>query len=455
LYVTFFREGEPRDGELPPVGPLEHLVLRDGVLVAERKAVHHVEESERANASRWIEAELELQRAMGNEHGGARRPHMRVAAAEGVYLRFASFGNSSEHNPAPELGPYAVVTIGPRGVEADGDLLAIPTGSKRALWDLTSTAGQGLAGVVRPDIAFRSEWSAYHAGVRTAPTQPAKVAAPASALRSPIVPPPAYVPERKREPVVAPARPQTEPFPRPIPTAATRSIESPGGGASRGVATAKTAAPAKGAAPAPVRYADQAPSTLLNRMSGNTRLMPSADLGGKQSRGPLEWGDALWGMRFVIIGVLILLVGAFGFVSVRNNMSAPSVDTVGVGKTITGVRWDYTVNNISRTTAAGEATSRGVYLVLRIGVKNHASAGAVLAPSEFSLVDSTGTEYQSLPESASPYQSPNNSGSPYVWGHEYPVGQLVTATVIFDIPPGVRGLQLVIRETPMIRVKLD
>jgi uncharacterized protein DUF4352 len=448
LYVTFFKEGEPPDRELPPVGPLEHVVFRDGSLVADRKSVHQVEESERANAGRWIEAEMELQRAMGNEPGSARRPHLRIAAKEGVYLRFASFGESTEQNPAPELGPYAVVTVGPRGVEGDGELLAIPMGSKRALWDLTSTAGKNLAGVVRPDIAFRSEWTAYHPGVRTAP-QPTRMADPDRALRSPVAPPAAPQPKWERAPVLAPAREQPSRPPRPVPTVATRSIESPGGGASRGVVTVRAAAPAN------VQYADPAASTLLNRVGANSRPTRTPDLGGRRSHRVLEWGDALWAMRFVIIGVLVLFVGAFGLVSVTKNVNAPSVSTVSIGKTITGVRWDYTVNNVSRTTTAGQATSRGIYFVVRVTVRNHAAEGASLSPGEFSLIDSTGTEYPSLSESASPYQSLQNTGSPYVWAHDYPVGQFVTATVIFEVPNSVSGLQLAIREVPMTRVKLD
>ncbi|MDQ2913563.1 MAG: hypothetical protein M3T56_09930 [Chloroflexota bacterium] len=452
LYVTFFKEGESREGELPPVGPLEHVVLRDGVLVADRKSVHHVDISEHANAGRWIDAELELQRAMGVEPGGARRPHLRFAAREGVYLRFASFGESAENNPARELGPYAVVTVGPRGVDADGELLAIPTGSKRALWDLTATAGKDLAGVVRPDIAFRTQWTAYHGGIRpprTEPATPTKSAATESALRSPVVPPALRVPERKQAFTVAPARPQSDPPPRPMPTVATRSIESPGGGASRGVVTAKATAPAN------LQYADPVASTLLSRVSANPRTTTITDAGGGQSSRGLEWGGALWGMRFVIIGVLVIFVAVFGFVSVRNNVNAPSVSTVAIGKTITGVRWDYTVNNVSRTTTAGEATSRDIYLVVRVGVKNRGSEGAVLAPGEFSLVDSTGTEYASLSQSAAPYQSPANSGSPYVWPRDYPVGQLISLPVFFEIPQSVRGLQLLIREVPTTRVKLD
>ncbi|HXM75403.1 MAG TPA: hypothetical protein VN971_01375, partial [Thermoanaerobaculia bacterium] len=327
LYLTFFKEGEPRSTELPPVGPFEHVVLREGALVADRKSVDHIEESDHANGSRWIEAELELQRSMGTEPGGPRRPHIRVAAKEGVYLRFASFGESAENNPARELGPYAVVTVGPRGVEGDGELLAVPTGSKRALWDLTSTAGVDLAGVVRPDIAFRSEWTAYHPGVRSARAQPTKSEAPASALRHPIIPPAPSTLGRGRGHVVAPARPQPDPPARreqPVPTPST---ESGGRRISQPVAV-------KATAPASVQYSDPASSTLLTRVSANTRSGPTTDGAGGRSRRSLQWGDALWTLRLVIIAVLVLFVGAFGYISIRNTVNIPSVNTVGVGRTI-------------------------------------------------------------------------------------------------------------------------
>ena len=109
----------------------------------------------------------------------------------------------------------------------------------------------------------------------------------------------------------------------------------------------------------------------------------------------------------------------------------------------------------AQTTTAGEATSRGTYLVIRVGVKNQSSDGATLFPSEFALVDSTGAEYPSLSESDAAYQSAQNGGSPYVWPHNYPVGQFATATVIFDIPNSIRGLQLVIRSVPSTRIRLD
>ena len=72
LYVTFFTQGTSFENDLPPVGPLEHLVIVDRRIVADRKSVHHTDRS--GGGNRWIQAELELQRAMGNEPGGARHP---------------------------------------------------------------------------------------------------------------------------------------------------------------------------------------------------------------------------------------------------------------------------------------------------------------------------------------------------------------------------------------------
>src|SRR5207247_1983642 len=92
LYVTFFTEGEAFDRELPPVGPLEHVVVRDRILVADRK---DGETNPFALGGRWIEAERELRRATGEEPGGTTRPDLRIGAPEGVYLRFVSFGEAA------------------------------------------------------------------------------------------------------------------------------------------------------------------------------------------------------------------------------------------------------------------------------------------------------------------------------------------------------------------------
>src|SRR5438093_1105749 len=162
LYLTFFAEGETLDQELPPVGPLEHVVIRARQIVADRAKVHR--SAGPAAGGRSNEAELELQRALGSEPGGARRPHLRIAALGGVYLRFASFGDPAEQRPLPELGPYRVVVLGPRGVEADGELLAAPSGRTSARWELTGRAAKHGKEFM-PDIAFRTRLTSYHAGL--------------------------------------------------------------------------------------------------------------------------------------------------------------------------------------------------------------------------------------------------------------------------------------------------
>src|SRR4051812_29163823 len=108
-------------GELPPVGPLEHVVVRGQSLIANRKGG---DADVFGGGLRWIEAEQELRRATGQEPGGTTRSDLRIAAPEGVYLRFVSFGDGAGDDALPELGPYAVVVVGRRGVEADGDPLA-------------------------------------------------------------------------------------------------------------------------------------------------------------------------------------------------------------------------------------------------------------------------------------------------------------------------------------------
>src|SRR2546430_2148751 len=114
--------------------------------------------------SKGTEAELELGRAMGTERGGPRRPHLRVAALNGVYLRFLSFADANEPRPLSELGPFEVVELGPRGVEADGELLAAHSREKYAGWELQGeTAQPGKE--FRPDIAFRTGSTNYYPGV--------------------------------------------------------------------------------------------------------------------------------------------------------------------------------------------------------------------------------------------------------------------------------------------------
>lgn len=217
LYVTFFNGEEPANRELPAVGPLYNVVLRHKSLVAERRTVMQAQELGVA-IDRWLEAELEMQRATGEEPGGPKRSEKRISARDGVFLRFAVFGDSQERDIAPELGPFAVVVIGPRSVEADGRRLATRAASDLAPWELASGAGEELDGTHKPDIAFRTASTSYHPSITPVPASPqaeARADAPSATQVAPAPAPmpsgPAFLIPPRSEPIFSPA-PATQPF---------------------------------------------------------------------------------------------------------------------------------------------------------------------------------------------------------------------------------------------------
>src|SRR6266568_2667464 len=112
FFVTFFDADEPQARELPPVGSLDHLVACRDQLIAERISVLQADDLG-VPIDRWLEAELELQHATGEEPGGPKRQSMRVRARDGVFLRFAVFGDANEGERTAELGPFAGVVVGP------------------------------------------------------------------------------------------------------------------------------------------------------------------------------------------------------------------------------------------------------------------------------------------------------------------------------------------------------
>ena len=209
LYVTFFDKDEPASRELPAVGPLYNVVVRHKSLVAERRTVMQAQELGVA-IDRWLEAELEMQRATGDEPGGNKRADKRLAARDGVYLRFAVFGEAHEPDIAPELGPFAAVVVGQRTVEADGRTLATRAASDLAPWELVSGAGEDLDGKHKPDIAFRTANTSYHPSITASvPVSPAPVVvstAPTAAAGPELMPSePAFAIPPRSEPVFAPA----------------------------------------------------------------------------------------------------------------------------------------------------------------------------------------------------------------------------------------------------------
>jgi hypothetical protein len=402
LYVTFFTEGEPMDGELPPVGPLEHVVVRDGSLMADLKDGGWSDVF--GAGPRWSEAKQEFRHATGQDPGGTKRHDLRIGGPEGVYLRFVSFGEDAEHDPVPELGPYAVVIVGRRGVEADGDALATRTGTNKNLWELTGVGGSAFVGVVRPDIAFRTRSTKYHqditrfrAAARPAPTP---------------------------NPPTTPSRPTAAP-------AATRAIDPP-----------RTTRPA-----------EDPGLTLRDRIGTEQPAYAVAAIGAD----PREWGGAAWRLRYFIIGALVVLVAAFSVPSISALLTGanPALATVGVGTTVTSPEWAYNVGSVRRVTQIGASQARGTYVVVRIGVTNRGRAGAQVLPRNFTLSAASGEQYAALPATDSAYSGAENPGSTYLWPTDFPVGRQVLVPLIFDVNPSISGMQLAILDVPSTRIRLE
>jgi hypothetical protein len=405
LYLTFFSEGEPFAEELPPVGPLEHVVVRGRSLLADRKDGQQPDPF--GGGIRWMEAETELRRATGKEPGGTKRSDLRIAATEGVYLRFVSFGDAAEHDSIPELGPYAVVVVGKRGVEADGDPLATRSGSNGNLWELTGVGGSAFVGVVRPDIAFRTRSTTYHPDINQ--------------FRGGS--PPAPTPVR-------PTAPQAAPTP-PSPPAAPRVVDSP-------------------------RPVEDAGLTLRNRIGAEPSTARTAYMTAAQGD-EREWGGAAWRLRFLIIGALVVLLAVFSVPSIRSALTGggPTTATVGVGTAINSPEWTYNVGSVRRVTRIGASQPRGTYLVVQVGVTNRGRAGVQLQPSNFTLAAPSGEQYAPSSTTSGVYSGDSNPDSAYIWPAEFPVGRQVVVPLIFDVNPSVSGTHLVIFDVPTTRVRLE
>ena len=415
LYVTFFADGEPMDAELPPVGPLEHVVVRDRSLMADLKDGGW---SDIFGAGpRWTEAKQEFRRATGAEPGGPTRPSLRIAGPEGVYLRFVSFGGAAEHDSVPELGPYAVVVVGQRGVEADGDPLATRTNAN--LWELTGVGGSAMAGVIRPDIAFRTRSTTYHPNI--APFRTGATPGPVRATAAPVRAAPA--PSHPAAPVVAPA-----------PAAAARVTE-----------------------PSRQQRPVEDPALTLRDRIGSEPSLSRYGNPVAETAAPREWGGAAWRLRYAIIGALVILIVVFSVPSVRSLLTggAPTAETVAAGTLVNSPTWTYNVGSVRRVARIGASQARGTYVVVQVAATNRGPGAAEISPNSFTLAAASGERIAAQPVSSGVYSSALNADSPYIWPTSFPVGRGVVVPLIFEVSSSITGMELAILDVPSTRIRLE
>jgi len=206
------------------------------------------------------------------------------------------------------------------------------------------------------------------------------------------------------------------------------------------------------------RSAADAPSedtSTWSRYRPQAASATSADDSDGEEEGP----GLLWRLRFVLIGILLVSAGFYGYTVFRES-TAPTTSQqfsfVNVGARFTGSRWEWTINGTQRVPDSGKLKAQGVFLLVRVGATNVATEGAQMTPSDFTLIDPNGVEHAALGITSGAYQGPDNPSSPNMWPPAFRVGTNVTFNVLFDINPSLgRGMVLAIGDAPKTRVRLD
>jgi hypothetical protein len=466
VYLTFYNEDEPREKELPALGPFEMLVIRHNRIIGDREDVEH-DEAAMGSVERWLEAELELRRAQGEEPGGIKRSHMRIRAPHGdILVRFYDY--SGDQPPeVPELGPFYSVSIGKREVRADDKLLAIRT-ADIAPWTLTDAVRPGVAGVLKSDFSVFTQ-SARQGSVAAPPRElvPPAAAAPAPGASAPAAAPVAEA--------AAAAAADAGPMVFTERKAKTQEIY-----------VSRPLAPPTGAlTPADaelvqrverLREAELTQALMVERMRRDQHVDPEAALrseavlastqamrfqppvderaevedGYYETIEPLSIGERLvslaWSARFVVIGLLVIAAGVAAYAYVRAPAAPAGAVQLTVVPATTKVNtpdWTIAVDSIEHARTVGPTAPRlGGYLVVHLTIAKKNGDAPNLDTSDFALVDATGN--QSLPfGAASDVYGP---ASGMTWPQRFPVGAAVRAQLIFDVSPSARDLLLLIRK---------
>jgi hypothetical protein len=504
VHISFFEAGEAVDRELPAIGPLHGVLVRGDRLVVDHADVAIPDEPGIA-VTRWLEGVVELQRATGETPGGRRRKSMRISAPDGLYLRFGSVGEPAAS--LREVGPFTRVLIGPRTIEAGGEVLATRLSGEGGMWTLTANADPNAVGAQRPDVGFRSASTPYHAWMGVGQATPAQhTPAPAAPAAPPAARPPAPPPTLAAPPpppsqrvlkdsdldlLERRARRQKEDEARAeehdrgrdaaadaraaanaryaaavreeallreaaLRQAAAREDEvreaaadKKKGKRGRSVAQPKAASP---------RTKNPQRETPARESVASRRIRRALESTGAEevAAGGTNWLELAWRLRFAMLAVLVLGAGIYVFAAAqpRSATGQPQEHTYNLGQKINGVRWDYVVNGIQREPLAGSIRARGIFVAVRVTLTNRGADGAQASPNDFAIVDAAGTRYSPESLQSGVYSSPDNRSS-FEWPTTYPPGRAVTTRVVFDLDTALTGLQLVISELPGTKVKIE
>jgi hypothetical protein len=480
VYLQFFDEGEGADRELPPLGPFELLIVRHNRIIGDREAVEH-DMLGAGSVERWLEAELELRRALGDEPGGVRRAYMRIRAPRGdIIVRFYDYAGD-EAPKVPELGPFYSMVVGKREVRADDKLIAIRS-TEMSPWTLTDAGRPGIAGINKADF------SVFSLSARD------PRAVPQSSAPQPVAPAPQAGQHDPSPLVSAPSR-ETAPAPAPMSAGLTPAAEN-GGPPGEFVERRKVQREIYVARPLPqqseaqltpadvnlilrvdkLKQQELAQQLMVERLRREQNVDPEASLRSdaiaslpmrfqppvkERERAVAEAEEDeeeyeelsfterllgfLWAARiFLVTGLIILaLVAAYGYLRAPGSVAAGPrpLAHVAMSERVQTSDWSYFVLSVERLQRIGSVPPRaGGYLVVHIAITRKTSDGVPPDPSQFVLVDSTGGQILPFAKDSDMY-----SGTGYQWAARYQMGTGIQNQLIFDVNPGSQGLRLLIK----------
>lgn len=457
VYLQFFDENESVGKELPPLGPFELLIIRHNRIIGDRERVEH-DMMGLGSVERWLEAELELRRALGDEPGGVRRSHMRIRAPQGdIIVRFYDYGGDDPPK-VPELGPFYSLTIGKRDVRADDKLLAIRA-TDMSPWTLTDAVRTGVAGINKADFSVFS--------LSARDPRPARPPDPAPAMRAAAGGPQAVAPAPS--PIVSALAPRSEFVER-------RKVE-------REIYVVRPEQQRDASlTAADVRTADKlkqqelAEQLMVQRLRREQRVAPEASLHAEpvgaiamRFQPPVKEREAaaaaasqhddhedesfterllrlLWSARLVLVSILLVLaaVSAYGYLQPRVTTAGappPSMTFAAMGDRVQSADWAVTVTSVERTLRMGTTPpARGGYLIVHVTVTKKNPEAGVLDPSDFQLVDANDGRSLAFAASSDLYQSTG-----LVWAPKYATNAALQNHLVFDVNPNANGLLLLVR----------
>jgi hypothetical protein len=490
VYVQFFDDGESAEKSLPPLGPFELLIVRHNRIIGDREQVEHDAHDMTAHGSveRWLEAELELRRALGDEPGGARRNHMRIRAPRGdIIVRFYDY-TGDEPPKVPELGPFYALTVGKREVRADDKLLAIRS-TDMSPWTLTDQVRPGIAGINKADFSvFSLSARDPVATIVTAPAVAPEAVPPlapraiavASAPIEPAAPaaPPVPIAALDVAPEIAAdnGATGTEPAPR-IEFTERRKIQ-------REIYVARPLPQDEKLTPADVnlilrvdklKQQELAQQLMVERLRREQRVDPEAALRTeavaslpmrfqppvKERVAPVEVAQEadddqesfaetafglLWRLRIVIVTglVLIALGAAYGYLRAQSSpLAGPRPLTfASVNQRIDSSDWGFMVQTADRFPSLGATPpTQGSYLTVHVIATRKNGDAPPLDPSQFVLIDSTGARLLAFGAATDVY----TPTSGLVWPTRYPIGTGVACILVYDVNASASGLRILIK----------